>query len=85
MFSVFKYLQILSIHDLNPIYRADTQNNTVNIKQQSQDQLVQAQISSQSCRANSPKGQTLVSNYVHVDLLACVCDAELHSLEFINV
>ncbi len=63
-----------SSHDLNPIYRANTPNTTVNIKQQSRDQLVQAQISSQSCRANLSKMSNFtLSEQVSKCVCVCVC------------
>lgn len=46
--------------------RADTQTTTVNIKQQSQDQLVQVQSQVSAAEQTCPKGQTLESDYVHV-------------------
>lgn len=56
-----------SNHDFNPIYRADTQTTTVNFKQQSQDQLVQVQVSCLRCRANLSKRSNL-----REQLCACV-------------
>lgn len=79
-----------SNHDLNPIHRADTQNTTVNIKQQSRDQLVQAQISSQSCRANLSKRskfseQLCACGFVCLCVWCRVAQSELINVEFIDV